>query len=133
MLNDNDVGMEYLQKLNGDIHILRGNHDTNTRITLYEKAPNVVEVGSYAQLIKYGRYHFYISHYPTMTSNLENNAHISEHVINLYGHTHQKGNFYQDIPFMYHVGLDSHDCYPVEITQIIEDIKEKVNECYAQL
>lgn len=133
MLNDNDVGMEYLKKLNGKISILRGNHDTNSRIKLYGLAGNVVDCGLYAQVVNINGYNFYISHYPTMTSNLDNDAPIKRHVINLYGHTHQKDNFYQDIPFMYHVGMDSHDCYPVEITQIIEDIKAKVNECYAQL
>ena len=42
-------------------------------------------------------------------------------------------DFYQDIPFMYHVGPDSHNCYPVCFEQIIVDIKNKVNECYAML
>lgn len=133
MLNDNDVGMEYLKKFNGKITILRGNHDTNSRIKLYSTADNVVDCGLYAQVVNIQGYNFYISHYPTMTSNLDNDAPIKRHVINLYGHTHQMDNFYQDIPFMYHVGMDSHNCYPVEITQIIEDIKAKVNECYAQL
>ena len=54
-------------------------------------------------------------------------------MIGLYGHTHQKSNFYQDIPFMYHVGLDSHDCYPVSFEQIIIDIRNKIGECYAML
>lgn len=133
MLNDNEAGMEYLKKLNGKISIMRGNHDTNSRIKLYGSADNVIDWGLYAQVVNINGYNFYISHYPTMTSNLDNDAPLKRHVINLYGHTHQKDNFYQDIPFMYHVGMDSHDCYPVEITQIIEDIKAKVNECYAQL
>ena len=133
MLNDNDAGMELLRQLNGKIFIMRGNHDTNARVQLYGTADNVHDCGLYAQTVKLNGYTFYISHYPTMTSNLDNDASLKQHVINLYGHTHQKDNFYQDIPFMYHVGMDSHDCYPVEITQIIEDIKAKVDECKAQL
>lgn len=133
MLNDNDKGMEYLKKLNGKIHLLRGNHDTNSRISLYAAAPNVVSTGEYATVIKYGKYSFYLSHYPTLTSNLENTASLSQHVINLFGHMHQQGNFYNDIPFMYHVGMDSHNCTPVNIDQVIEDIKKEVQVCYAQL
>ena len=133
MLNDNDKGMEYLKKLNGEIHLLRGNHDTNSRISLYAAAPNVVSTGDYATVIKYGKYSFYLSHYPTLTSNLENSASLSQHVINLFGHTHQMGNFYNDIPFMYHVGMDSHNCTPVNIDQVIEDIKKEVQVCYKQL
>ena len=126
MLNDNDKGMEYLKKLNGEIHILRGNHDTNSRIDLYAAAPNVVSTGDYATVIKYGKYSFYLSHYPTLTSNFDNSASLKNHVISLFGHTHQQRNFYQDNPYMYHVGMDSHNCYPVSIEQIIEDIKKEI-------
>lgn len=128
MLNDNDKGMEYLKKLNGEIHILRGNHDTNNRIDLYAAAPNVVSTGDYATVIKYGKYSFYLSHYPTLTSNFDNNASLKVHVIGLFGHTHQQENFYQDNPYMYHVGMDSHNCYPVSIEQIIEDIKKEIEK-----
>ena len=50
---------------------------------------------------------------------------MHKNIINLYGHTHQQTNFFNDNPFMYHVGVDSHDCYPVSIDEIIYDIKEK--------
>ena len=46
-------------------------------------------------------------------------------VINLFGHTHQTTNFYNDNPYMYHVGVDSHDCYPVLLEDILESIKIK--------
>lgn len=128
MLNDNVEGWNCMRQLNGRIHVLFGNHDTNARIEMYKKLPNVTIEG-YAIPLEWGRFKFYLSHYPTMTSNLENNAHISQHVINLFGHTHQKAKFYQDIPFMYHVGLDAHDCYPVSIETIINDVREKVHEC----
>ena len=29
---------------------------------------------------------------------------------------------------MYHVGMNSHDCFPVSIDQIIENIKTRLNE-----
>lgn len=134
MLNDNVKGIEFLKQLNGQIHILNGNHDTKSRIALYADCPNVIDTNIYAWVIEYrGGYTFYVSHYPTMTSNLDNDAPLKKHVINLYGHTHQKTNFYQDTPFMYHVGLDSHDCYPVEIETIIADIYSKIDECKAML
>lgn len=133
MLNDNEAGLDYLKQLNGHIHIIRGNHDTNTRNKLYGTVETVYDWGQWSDMVKLDGYTFYISHYPTMTSNLDNGAPIKQHVINLYGHTHQQDNFYKDIPFMYHVGLDSHDCYPVELTQIIADIKAKVKECVDML
>ena len=44
MLNDNDYGLEMIKSLKGKIHIIRGNHDSDTRIELYKTLPNVVEV-----------------------------------------------------------------------------------------
>lgn len=29
---------------------------------------------------------------------------------------------------MYHVGLDSHDCYPVNIDDVLEEIKSKIDK-----
>lgn len=133
MLNDNALGSELLEKLNGHIIMIRGNHDTNNRLLVYESLKNVDACGKWADLIKCGKYTFYLSHFPTNTSNLEKDAHLSQHIINLYGHTHQKTNFYSDIPYMYHVGMDSHNCYPVSVDQIIEDIKAKIEECQSML
>ena len=133
MLNDNTLGSELIEKLNGHIIMIRGNHDTNNRLLIYEGLKNVDDCGKWADLVKCGKYTFYLSHFPTNTSNLEKDAHLSQHIINLYGHTHQKTNFYNDIPYMYHVGVDSHNCYPVSVDQIIEDIKEKIAECQSML
>lgn len=132
MLNDNVAGMKFLSRLNGHIYLLRGNHDTDTRWKLYDTLDNVTVLG-YAEVIKFGKFRFYLSHHPTYTSNLDNDAPLSQHLINLYGHTHQTGNFYNDVPFMYHVGLDSHNCYPVKAEQVIEDIKNEIQVCYQQL
>ena len=42
-------------------------------------------------------------------------------------------NFYKDDFrvnfFMYHVGVDSHNCTPVLLDTVIEDIINKVEEC----
>jgi hypothetical protein len=50
-----------------------------------------------------------------------------ECVINLFGHTHQFDDFYDTNDGynfrMYHVGVDSHDCFPVPIDEVIEEIK----------
>ena len=129
MLGDNDIGVKCLEQLNGKIWILTGNHDTNNRIQRYVNiSPNILHLG-YATVLKYKKLHFYLSHYPTMTSNLEKGNHLYEHMLNLYGHTHQMTNFYNGIPFMYHCGQDSHNCTPVLLDDIIEDIKTEAAKC----
>ena len=122
---------KFIEQLNGRLHIILGNHDTPKRIEMYHYCKNIVEV-VYATMIHYGGYHFYLSHFPTMTANLEKES-LKQCTINLYGHTHQQNNFYNDIPFMYHVGVDSHNCYPVLLDDAIEEMKNKVKECKEQL
>ena len=124
MLGDNEAGIKMIKQLKGKIHVILGNHDTASRKALYEECYNVVDV-KYADVIKFNGYTFYLSHYPTMTSNLEKE--FSKHcVLNLYAHTHQQTNFYEGLPFCYHIGLDSHNCTPVNIEQALEDIKAEV-------
>ena len=126
-----EKGLALIRRMKGHLHIIIGNHCTAARAAAYETLPNVVEV-AVAKIIKWNGYHFYLSHYPTMTGNLEKES-LKQTMINLYGHTHQTTNFYNDIPFMYHVGVDSHHCYPICIEEVLMDIKEKVKECINEL
>lgn len=128
MLKDNVHGIECLKRLNGTKSFVIGNHDTDTRVDLYmdEQGADIALCG-YATFLKYKGYHFYMSHYPTLTGNLEKES-LKQMTLNLYGHTHQKTNFFEDRPYCYHVGVDSHDCYPVSLDQIIADMNEKVKE-----
>lgn len=118
MLGDKDAGESCLARLNGKKIIILGNHDTNSRIEVYKKyAEEVV----YAATLKYKKRVFYLSHYPTLTGNLDDTP--GHCVLNLHGHTHQTSNYTDNYSFMYHVGVDSHDCYPVHIDDVIEGIK----------
>ena len=132
MLGDNLYGIECVKRLNGHIKLIRGNHDTDARWKLYEKLPNVELVG-WADVIKYKKYNFYLSHHPTLTSNLEKAPHLRMHLINLYGHTHQTSKFYQDMPYMFHVGLDSNNNKPILLDDAIELMKEETKRCIALL
>ena len=127
MLGDTS-NIEYLKRLNGKIHIVLGNHDTTTRKNLYEELPNVVEIEKVGIALKYKKHHFIMTHYPMLTGNLEKES-LKQMNLNLYGHTHQTSNFYNDMPFMYHVGVDSHSGYPVLLDDIIEEMYAKVKEC----
>ena len=124
--------IEFMKQLKGKIHICLGNHDTSTREKLYCGLPNVVEVSEVGIRLKYRKYHFVLTHYPMITGNLEKES-LKQCTICLYGHTHQQTNFYNEIPYMYHVGVDSHNCFPVLLDMIIEEMKLKVKECKEQL
>lgn len=131
MLGDNQHGLECLQRLNGHIHIVFGNHDTPTRLKLYAELPNVTIEG-WATMVHYRKYHFYMSHFPTSTANLEAES-LHQCTLNLFGHTHSKQEFRDDVPMYYNVSLDAHDNTPVLLDDIIESMKVKVSECLSYL
>ena len=128
MLGDIEYGMSCLAQLNGHIKIIRGNHDTDRRWALYSTLPNVECIG-WAEVLKYKKYQFYLSHHPTITSNLEKAPYLRMHLINLFGHTHQQNKFYMSMPYMFHVGMDSNNCTPILLDDAIEMMKAETQIC----
>lgn len=130
MLNDNEKGIQNLLRLNGKKHIVLGNHDTDTRVALYRE--HITTDIKHANKINYKGYHFYLSHFPTITSNIEKES-LKQCTCNLHGHTHDKRKFYKDIPFIYNVALDAHNNFPVLLDDIIEDMENEVKICKSML
>lgn len=128
MMKDQDAGIELIKQLKGKIHVIRGNHDTDTKVQKYTYlCDNIVSI-DYALVIGYGKVKLYLSHYPTLTANYDDDKPWNKHVINLFGHTHQETPFYDNNPYMYNVGLEAHNMTPISIEQILEDIKQKKEE-----
>lgn len=131
MLKDNDKGIELLSSLNGYLHIVLGNHDTNTRIDLYKKVHSVFEI-EYAIMLRYRKYHFFMTHYPCLTGSLENGK-LSQMTLNLFGHMHSKDMFFEDRPYMYNVAMDANNCTPVNLDDVIVRMHDKMDECKEML
>lgn len=123
MLNDNEKGEELLSRINGKKIFIRGNHDTNLRVEIYKKYTDA-EI-KWADMIKYKKKSIYLSHHPTIVTNAGEWHNL---VINFYGHTHQTENFYNEYVNMYHVGVDSHNCFPVLIDDALDAVKQKILE-----
>lgn len=124
-----DRVLSLLNRINcKEIYIIRGNHDTDNRIKEYINSLYNLKGIYDAKYLRYGKYHLYLSHYPTMTGNLEKEA-LTQMTLNLYGHTHQKSDFYNDIPYMYHVGVDSNFNCPVNVEDILHRMRLKMVEC----
>ena len=115
--------LRLLEELNGRIHIVRGNHCTNTRWDFYQNLPNVVEVDN-SLYLSYDGYKFYLSHYPTITTRTDVRKPLKKCLVNLCGHTHTKDPFEDwGIGMIYHCEVDAHNCTPVPIEKIIEDLE----------
>ena len=124
VMGDINKAAAVLSRIPYSVHFLVGNHDTLRRINLYDSLGWVNH--ERAIQVTDGNWDFYLSHYPTVTMNYDD---VKKHhpLINLHGHTHYQNKFYNDNPYMYNVGVDSQDGYPVSIDKIKADIKEKLN------
>lgn len=126
MLNDNARGMYWLAQFNGNLKLIRGNHDSEARWELYQTLPNIELIG-WATMLKYKKYSFYLSHYPTLTANQDLEKPLKAKVINLCGHAHTQNKWVDwDKGLIYHCELDAHYNHPVLLDNIIKDIKNKV-------
>jgi calcineurin-like phosphoesterase family protein len=123
---DLDFVSNTLASLKGEIHFVAGNHDSLAKINLYHNTPNIVEIKEAIHFEYQGR-QFHCSHYPTITSGLTESP---EHArFNLFGHTHSNKKFYNGMPFMYNVAVDAHNCCPVSIYDIMQDIDAEIAKC----
>ena len=122
---DKEQSLEMVSRLNGQIHYTIGNHDGDKKIEATKQLPNTADV-QFGYRLKHKKTTFLCTHYPTVVGNM-----TFDNVWNLHGHTHQKDSF-SNIPYCYHVGVDSHNCYPVDVEQIFEDIK-KEKEVYRNM
>lgn len=126
MLGDNVAGINMLNQLNGEKIIILGNHDTQARINLYQESGYETD---WAKVIKYNGYHFYLSHYPTICANLDDaKKGLKGRMINLCGHSHVLNPYAdEDKGLIYHVEVDAHNCYPINLDDVILDIKDTYN------
>ena len=119
---DDEGGIAKVKRLNGYKIFIYGNHDSSNRISLYRQNHLMVQ-DNYAMPYTFGKHKFFISHYPSMSANMDDDKKPWQRVYNLCGHTHTINPFYHWEFGCYHVELDAHNCYPVSIEHIIEEIR----------
>ncbi len=128
MLGENSYGLSCIKQLKGNLHIIRGNHDSDTRMELYNNCYNIISIKE-GEFLRYGKYHFFLSHFPCLCSNFDSEKPLKARTGSLCGHSHVKDPFADwDKGTIFHVELDTNNCTPWLLDDIIEKLKEKVNE-----
>lgn len=118
-----------ISSMKGHFKIILGNHDTSTRIQMYSECWNIDSILGFADIIKYNNYHFYLSHFPTLTSNLDYDKPLRQRTLNLCGHTHTRDPFLDaNKGYIYHCEVDAHECYPINLDFIIQEFKNKYGQ-----
>ena len=122
-----------LYRLNGTIFLVRGNHDTDSKIEIYKQHPDkVISIEDYNILYYKGKF-IVMNHYPVQGDSVKDN-HLKndgwksateffgqnyDDCIYLYGHVH--GHAPHDMKnHCYHVGVDTNNLTPVLLDDIIE-------------
>lgn len=125
MGSDIEANKILIESLNGKIHIITGNHDTPNRIEMYKSCKNVVAICGYGTILKYKKYSFYLSHWPTNTSNGDADKPLRCRLLNICGHLHTTDKYLEMKVGRnsYHVEMDSNNCYPILLDKIIEDFE----------
>ena len=125
---DHEYGINCLRRLNGQIFMIRGNHDTTRRWEEYQDEwPHLVTLG-WAHILKTQGYRFYLCHYPTIVSQPEDSKSLRKGLINLCGHYHTKDRWIDwDKGKIYHVELDCQNNSPVSLEQVILDLESHKN------
>lgn len=115
---------QLIESLNGNLKIILGNHDSENRIKMYAECANVIKVCGYATMLKYRKYNFYLSHFASLTDNYTDGKSLKTKMPCICGHTHTT-NFATDMDkgLIFHCEVDTNNCYPWNIDDIIEKLK----------
>ena len=126
MLGDNEEGIKLVKQLKGNLHIIRGNHDTDARVELYKDCWNVVEVCD-AKFLKFEKIMFYMTHFPSICANFGEETKPSRCIVNLCGHSHTKEIFEDwnkyNSPII-HCELDANYMEPVDLKYVGKFLKD---------
>lgn len=115
-----------LERMNGYFHIIRGNHDSDKKIEMYKNLlpSNKVLIIENSSYLKYGNYHFYLSHYPSLTGNYDEDKPLKQKLLNICGHSHTPNAWADDDKgLIYHAEVDTNNCYPWNIEEILSRFK----------
>lgn len=115
---------DLLRQIPGHVHIILGNHDTERRIEFYQSLGWDVQ---FATRIRWGKYHFYLSHYPTDCANPGEDK-LSLMTLSISGHTHSS-NIWQ-ANGSYNVSPEAHNNRPVSIKEILLNFMDKYAQRY---
>ena len=119
VLKNDTFGIECLKQLNGKKYLAFGNHDSGARIERFQEEGIFLDI-QYGYRLRESKFTFWLQHYPAMMGNYKDKS----PTICLAGHTHSPDKFQNMENGCYNVALDAHNCYPVSINQILNDIKE---------
>lgn len=113
-----------LEQLNGHIVLVRGNHDTKRKLSVFAQYPDKVEIRDIAYITYKGLF-FVASHFPmTNTDFLDMVFQDNSEVVVVHGHVHDKTPFFTPNTHSFNVSCDVTDFTPVPISKMYHMVKQ---------
>lgn len=124
MMGELQAGLHLVKKLKGEKYLAYGNHDTDSRIKAFDMNRFFKDI-QMGYRLKVRKKSLILSHYPQLVANQEDKT----PVWSIHGHTHSKDKF-SEVFHTYNVNMDAHACYPINLEDLMMDIKNKgcINE-----
>lgn len=112
-----------LERLNGHIILVRGNHETKRKLAVLEQFPDKVEIKDIAYL-QYKQLFFVMCHMPmTNPDFLDMVVQDNSEVVVVHGHVHDKVKFFTPDTHSFNVSADVIDFAPVNIDVLYDLVK----------
>ena len=113
----------FLERLNGHIILVRGNHETRRKLAVLAQYPEKVEIRDIAYL-QYKKLFFVMCHMPmTNPDFLDMVVQDNSEVVMMHGHVHDKVPFFTPDTHSFNVSVDVIDFRPVDIDTVYEMVK----------
>lgn len=109
-----------LEQLNGTKYLIIGNHDSDARLAELAKS-EVFNNIMHGDRFKYKKIEFILSHYPMLVANFDD----PKPIWNIHGHLHSPEHFHDNLPHCFQVSMESNNCYPISIDEIVDLIKNR--------
>lgn len=115
-----------LYQLHGKIHLIRGNHDSQTKLNIYRECPDkIIEIVD-LKYLQYKGLWFILCHFPIISPDfvaMVTNG--NSEVVSVHGHVHDAAPFFMPNENRFNVSADAINFTPVSIDKLWELIRNK--------
>jgi len=116
--------VDILYRLNGNIILVRGNHDTDAKLAIYAEHPHKITVKDIHYMQRGGLW-FTFCHFPIIHPQFaEMVFRDNSEVIWVHGHVHDKCPFFTPDTHSFNVSCEMTDYYPVDISRLYHMVKD---------
>lgn len=117
-----------LEQLNGHIVLVRGNHETRRKLSVFAQYPEKVEIKDIAY-INYKGLYFVACHFPmTNTDFLDMVVQDNSEVVCVHGHVHDKLPLFTKETHSFNVSVDATNFFPIDIDDMWHMVKKHFME-----